>query len=310
MVIHQRDRFARCAVRVITMAFGIAFVIAMAPIVLDAQAGRAAFEEGMRQLQLNEAGKAERAFEKAIAAEPKVAVYHLWLGRAVGVQAANASIVRQPFLARRTKAEFEKSVELDPTLLDAREHLIVFYLQAPGVMGGSEAKARDQAREIAKVDASRGHLAHASIAWHAKDTVATERAFRAAIVAAPDSAMPVVQLAQRLEAWSRAADAFALLDGFLVRRPGEIAATYRLARLSTNTGQQMARGEAAYRRLLAAPEWESSPGRPSKAAVHYRLGTLLEKNGRPAEARAAYRAALALDPNMKAAKDALDAVKG
>ena len=62
--------------------------------------------------------------------------------------------------------------------------------------------------------------------------------------------------------------------------------------------------------MLAAPEWEVTAGRPSRAAAHYRLGTLLEKSGRPADARAAYRAALTLDPKMKAAKDALDAVKG
>ena len=304
-----RERLVRVAMRAIGTG-AAALVIAIAPSALGAQAGRASFEEGRRQLQLNEAGKAEKAFEKAIAVEPKIAVYHLWLGRAVGVQAANASIVRQPFLARRTKAEFEKAVELDPTLLDAREHLIIFYLQAPGVMGGSQAKARDQAREIAKHNTSRGHLAHASIAWHAKDTVATERAFRAAIAAAPDSAMPVVQLAVRLEAWGRATDAFALLGGFLARHPGDIPANFRLGRLATSTGQQLPRGEAAFRRLLAAPEWEVAAGRPTRAAVHYRLGTLLEKSGRAADARAAYRAALTLDPKLKAAKDALDAVKG
>ena len=306
MVKDQLGRSARRCVRVSMTAL----IVAMVPSALGAQAGRASFEEGMRQLQLNEAGKAEKAFEKAIAAEPKVALYHLWLGRAVGVQVTNASIVRQPFLARRTKSEFEKAVQLDPTLLDAREHLIIFYLQAPGVMGGSEAKARDQAREIAKHNTSRGHLAHASIAWHAKDTVATERAFRAAIAAAPDSAMPVVQLAVRFEAWGRTTDAFALLDGFLARHPGDIVANFRLGRLASNTGQQLPRGEAAFRRVLAAPEWEVTGGRPNRAAVHYRLGTLLEKSGRPADARAAYRAALTLDPKMKAAKDALDAVKG
>lgn len=304
-----RERLMNIAMRAVG-AGAAALMIAMAPIALGAQAGRASFEEGRRQLQLNEAGKAEKAFEKAIAAEPKVAVYHLWLGRAVGVQVANASIVRQPFLARRSKSEFEKAVELDPTLLDAREHLIIFYLQAPGVMGGSEAKARGQAREIAKHDASRGHLAYASIAWHAKDTVATERAFRAAITAAPESAMPVAQLALRLEAWGRAAEAFALLGDFLARHPDDIVANFRLGRLATNTGQQLPRGEAAFRRLLAAPEWEVTAGRPNRAAVHFRLGTLLEKSGRPADARAAYRAALTLDPKMKAAKDALDAVKG
>ena len=276
---------------------------------LEAQGGRVAFEEGLRHLRANEAGKAERAFERAIAVEPRVGVYHLWLGRAIGVQTLNANIVRQPFLARRTKAAFERAIELDPSLLDAREHLIVYYLQAPGVMGGSVAKAREQGREIAKLDLSRGHLATASIEWHAKDTVATERAFRAAMAAAPDSAVPVVQLAQRFESWGRVDAAFATLDAFLARHPGDIAVSFRLGRLASSSGQQLPRGEAALRRLAAAPDWETGNGRPTRAAVHYRLGMLLEKSGRKSEASAAYEAALTLDPKMKVAKDALAVLK-
>lgn len=276
---------------------------------IEAQAGRAAFEEGRRQLAANEPGKAERQFEKAIAAEPNVGVYQLWLGRAIGLQTLNASIVRQPFLARRTKAAFEKATKLDPTLIDPREHLIVYFLQAPSVMGGSVPKAREHAREIAKLDASRGHLAMASIEWHAKDTVATERSIRAAIAAAPDSVVPVLQLAQRLETWRRVDESFAALDAFLERHPTDIAVRFRLGRMAASTGQQLPRGEVMLRALLAAPDWAVAPGRPTRAGVQYRLGQLLVRSGRTAEARAAYQAALTLDPRLQAARDALASLK-
>jgi Tfp pilus assembly protein PilF len=274
-----------------------------------AQAGKAAFDEGMRLMRLNKADAAEKHFERAIAADPKNGTYHLWLGNAVGQQAGTASTIRQPFMARRIKAEFERAVALDPDLLDARDGLIQFYLQAPGVMGGSTAKAREQQREIAKRSAFRGQLAAATVAWADKDTAATERALRAAIATEPDSARTVISLAQRQAGWERIPAAFATLDDFLARHPRDIAVRFQVGRLAANSGQQLERGETILRELLAEPEWESANLRPSRAAVHYRLGMVLEKSGRKPDAKAAYERAVALDPQLKPAKDALAALR-
>ncbi|MCE9601380.1 MAG: tetratricopeptide repeat protein [Gemmatimonadetes bacterium] len=274
-----------------------------------AQAGKAAFDEGMRLMRLNKADAAEKQFERAIAADPTNGNYHLWLGNAVGQQAGSASVIRQPFMARRIKAEFERAVALDPELLDARDGLIQFYLMAPGVMGGSAAKAREQQREIAKRNTFRGQLAAATVAWADKDTAGTERALRAAIAAQPDSARTVISLAQRQVGWGRVPAAFGTLDDFLARHPGDIAVRFQIGRLAANSGQQLERGEKLLRELVAEPEWESTNLRPSRAAVHYRLGMVLEKSGKKPDARAAYERAVALDPQLKPAKDALAALR-
>lgn len=274
-----------------------------------AQAGKAAFDEGMRLMRLNKADAAEKQFERAVAADPKNGTYHLWLGNAVGQQAGSASTIRQPFMARRIKAEFERAVALDPELLDARDGLIQFYLMAPGIMGGSEAKAREQQREIAKRNAFRGHLAASTVAWAGKDTVGTEREIRAAIAIAPDSVRTVITLAQRQAGWGRVAAAFATLDGFLAHHPGDIAVRFQIGRLAAVSGEQLGRGERLLRELIAEPEWASSNVRPSRAAVHYRLGVVLEKSGKKPDARASYERAIALDPQFKPAKDALAALR-
>ncbi len=284
-------------------------LVLLVPGLLPAQAGRTAFDAGVRLMRENKAGEAEKQFERAIKAETGVAEYHLWLARAVGTQATEASKLKQPFMARRIKAEFERAVALDPTLIDARDGLIQFYLQAPGIMGGSEAKAREQQREIAKLNPLRGHQAAANIAWHARDTVGAERALRAALAAAPDSALVAIGLAQRQAAWGRRADAFATLDAFLARHPDNIAVRFQVGRLAAVTGDQLPRGERELRGLLAAPEWEASDGRPGRAAVHFRLGMILEKSGRTPDARLAYEEALRLDPKFTLAKDALAALK-
>ena len=274
-----------------------------------AQAGKAAFDEGLRLMRVNKADAAEKQFERAVAADPKNGTYHLWLGNAVGQQTTTASTVRQPFMARRVKAEFERAVALDPELLDARDGLIQFYLMAPGFMGGSDAKAREQQREIAKRNAFRGHLAAATVAWAGKDTLGTERAMRAAIAAAPDSARTVITLAQRQAGWGRVPAAFATLDEWLARYPRDIAVRFQIGRLAAGSGQQLERGETLLRDLIAEPEWESTNLRPSRAAVHYRLGMVLEKSGKKPDAKLSYERAVALDPQLKPAKDALAALR-
>jgi tetratricopeptide (TPR) repeat protein len=283
---------------------------ALLPLALNAQAGRAAYDEGRRLMAANDPAKAEKQFERAIAAEPNVSLYHLWLGNAVGEQAQNASVLRQPFMARRVKAEFEKAVELDSTSIDAREGLLGFYLQAPAVMGGGLDKAQAQARAIAQLHVIRGHMANARIAWHQKDTVATERAHRAAIAAWPDSAGVTIQFAQRLQSWNRNADAFAAYDAFLVRNARNVAVRFQVARLTAITGEQLARGERILRELLADTTWEAGGIVPPRAAVHARLGDVLRKQGKRDEARASYNTALSMDPNSQIAKDGLAALRG
>ena len=235
--------------------------------------------------------------------------YHLWLGNAIGQQAGQASVVRQPFLARRVKAEFERAVALSPDLLDAREGLLQFYLVAPGVMGGSEAKAREQQVEIAKRNTVRGQMAAAAIAWHARDTVATERALRGSVNAAPDSAGPTLQLAARLAGWGRQAEAFATYDAFLARNPVHVPARFQYGRLAATSGEQLPRAEGYLRALLADASWTTGNWAPSRAAVHARLGDVLRHQGKAAEARASYERALALDKDLRIAKDGLKALE-
>src|SRR5947209_7216390 len=57
------------------------------------------------------------AGEKAISLGPQIAQYHLWLGRAYGEKADHISsfnFVGAIKLARKTRAEFERTVALEP----------------------------------------------------------------------------------------------------------------------------------------------------------------------------------------------------
>lgn len=273
-----------------------------------AGAGARDFEAGRAHMRASQPDRAERSFERAVEKEPRNGLYHLWLGNAVGMQASNASVVRQPFMARRIKSEFERAVQLDPELLDARDGLIQFYLMAPAVMGGDVGKAREQQREIARLDPVRGHIAAANIAWRGRDTVATERSLRAASAAAPDSLAPAAALAGRLLNWKRNTDAFGVWDSFLARQPQSITGRYQFARVAAVTGERLPDGERHLRAILAIENWPENNWTPGKAAAYARLGDILRHQRRRDESRAAYERALALDANLQIAKDGLKAL--
>jgi tetratricopeptide (TPR) repeat protein len=118
----------------------------------------AAFYLGRIAIEERRHDRAADYFETAVKLEPKNATYFLWLGRAYGRAAQDANVLRQPGLARKAKGAWERAIDLDADNLDARSDLIQYYVQAPGFLGGSTAKALEQAEEIRKRNALRGYL--------------------------------------------------------------------------------------------------------------------------------------------------------
>src|SRR4051812_45202313 len=136
---------------------------------------------GRISMNLDRGKEAAGWFEKAVKANDKISSHHLMLGNALGSTADSVSKIKLPFLARRIKGEFDKAVELDPTSIDGRHGLIKFYSQAPGVMGGSKDKAWEQVREIAKLNAMRGHFEAADLYGTDNKVPEVEREFLAAV---------------------------------------------------------------------------------------------------------------------------------
>lgn len=262
----------------------------------------AAYHLGRIAMRADAAKEAARWFEVAVAAEPANASYHLWLGRAYGTQARRANKLSQLGLAKKTRKEFERASELDPNDLDARESLVDYYLQAPGIAGGSVEKAKLQAAEIKKRSAYHGALTEAKIAEDQKDMAGAERALQAAARAQPDSLGAQYALGNfyvRSEKYDQALDVF---EGILARKPGDHNALYLIGRTGAVSGLRLARAEEALNAYLALPVRENTP---PPAGAHWRLGMVHEKAGKKDLARAEYRKSLALDPKFEEAKKSL-----
>ena len=105
---------------------------------------------------------------------------HLWLGRALGEKADNASFLAAFNLAKRARSEFEQAVSLNPGDGEALTDLGEFYTSAPGVVGGGVDKAQTLVSPLEKVDPARAHILLGRIAESRKDLGTAEREYRMA----------------------------------------------------------------------------------------------------------------------------------
>lgn len=262
---------------------------------------------GMISVEMKRPREAVGHFERAVKLNDKSSLHHLWLGNALGDLADSTSKIKQPFLARRIKSEFERAVELDPRSVEARKGLIQFFVQAPGVMGGSIDKAKDQAREIGKINAMRGHWEMGKIQLHDKHVAEAEAEYLAAIKDSPDSAVIWYATQTFYQNQQRWADAFALYDRMLTQFPSDPMVHFQIGRTAAISGEQLDRGESELKAWIASPPKDAAPA--MLAGAHHRLGMIFEKQGRRDQARVEYNTALAIDPNSQNAKKSLAALK-
>jgi tetratricopeptide (TPR) repeat protein len=268
----------------------------------DPKDARVALYLGRVLLNANDLDTAVAWLEKAAALDPKSSENELWLGRAYGSQAMKANFLKQASLAGKVRKAFEKSVELDPANIDGRLSLIDYYLQAPGIMGGSVEKAREQAAEIARRDPMRGRRAAGRIAEHEKHFDTALAAYERAAKEFPGKREPHFWIAgchSRQKQYGKALDA---MEKLLAEQPGEPSALFQVGVFAGVSGERLERGEECLKLYL---QHSPKPDEPSLVSAHYRLGLLYEKKGNRDLARREYAAALDLDPSRQDVRDAL-----
>jgi tetratricopeptide (TPR) repeat protein len=247
-------------------------------------------------------------FEKAVKANDKSSAHHLWLANALGDQADHTSKIKLPFLARRVKGEFDRAAQLDPTSIDARHGLIQFYSQAPSVMGGSMDKAKEQAREIEKLNAMRGHLEMATLLERDKDIAGAEKEFNAAVTASlPDSVTAYSRLALFFSRQKRFGDAVATYERLLKAKPDLINARLNLAWMLVQSGKEVDRAEHEAKAWFADMPKDASI--PTKSSAHYIMGRIYEAQGKNDLARPEYQQSVSLNAKNEDAKKALANLK-
>ena len=240
--------------------------------------------------------------QKAVSADPNNAVFHDWLGRAIGERASRANFLSAYSLAKKTREEFETAVKLDPKDADALADLGEFDKEAPGAVGGGIDKAGDIANKLDSVDPSRAHILRAEIAEKQKDLGKAEQEYKAATTG-PHSAIAWMELAnfyRRHERWPEMDSAITSGAAAAAKEKKSAVALANGAGILARTNRNPDLAIKLYSTYLA------SPGKSEEAPafeVLTKLARLREKNGDHAGALRDQAAAQALARDYKPAQD-------
>jgi tetratricopeptide (TPR) repeat protein len=248
--------------------------------------------------------RAESACKRAVALDSNNSRFHLWLGRVYGGKADRANFLSAASLAGKVREEFERAVQLNPKDVDARTDLAEFYLEAPGIVGGGEDKAREQARTIATANPARARWVYARIAEKKKDAKTAEREYRQYIELSNGDADAWLNLALFLRRQKR----FEEMEEALVKTSQapmpKLDVLVDAAQILFRSGRSFPFAVQLLKRYLETGPVEEAPA----FKAHYLLGMLLEKQGDKAGAAQQYRASLALARNFGRAQQALNRV--
>lgn len=257
-------------------------------------------------LQQGEVKKAIDVAQDAIELAPRNAQTHYWLGNAYGHRIGQVGMISKMLIAPKLRRAFERAVALDPDLVDARDSLVDFYLQAPSAMGGGIDNAKAQVGQIAARDPALGHAVNARvlIAEDKLDDALAE--MEAARAARPDEARYRLNLGLAYQQAKKWEQAFDLFQTWVDEDDSATSAWYQLGRTSALSSLHVETGIAALQRYLSVP---ITPGEPEAQHAWYRLGQVFAHAGRKDEARDAFRQALAIDPHHAEAKAALAKLK-
>ncbi len=258
-------------------------------------------------LELQELDPAIKSAEKAVAIDPQNSIYHEWLGRAYGEKADHASWFSAMSLAKKTRKEFERAVQLDAKNYSARQALIEYDCSAPPIVGGGVEKALPQIKELADMDAAEGHYAAGNCRRQKKDFAVADEEFTKALESDPKSAGLIYDIGDYAVKRNQPERLIAIAEAGERLAPGDPRGKFyrgvALVLKKENT-------EAAERLLREyASRAPTRTGYPRPAAAHAWLGRLFEDQNRMEDAAKEFESALKLDPRNKMVQEALKGLK-
>jgi tetratricopeptide (TPR) repeat protein len=228
---------------------------------------------------------------------------HLWLGRALGEKASRASFVSAFSLAKRSRAELEAAVRIDPRNAEAMADLGEFYSSAPGVVGGGEDKAKALEQQMEGVDVARAHELRGRIAESNKDYGSAEREYKQAVEVSRHPAFQWMTLGSFYRKRGRAEDAeAAVVNGEKAAQRDKSAgvALFNGASVLTSAKRNPALAAKMLQDYLGGSvKTEEAPA----FAAHANLARLLSQLGDKDGARKQREEALSLAHDFKPALD-------
>jgi tetratricopeptide (TPR) repeat protein len=244
--------------------------------------------------------------EQCITHNPKNSECHEALGNVLGVKAERGGMMEAVGSLGTIREAFEMAITLDPSNYKATASLLTFYLEVPGLMGGSTASAKKLIRTTEKSNPDAAKLLQAKFDLHDENF---EKANSGLLAVTVDQQPKLAKLQSEIlvelgftlireKQWQAAANT---LQATVQRFPDSAPAYLGMGRLLLEQGK-------AKEALIPL---EKSLTINATAAVWYRLGKTWQALGDNAKAKSSFAQALAFSPALteKAREDAQQQLK-
>ncbi len=106
---------------------------------------------------------------------PKEANYWYKYGGVLGMKAKDSNKFRALGLLDEVESSFLTAAKLDSKHIECRWALVIYYIQVPGILGGSEKKSQKYANELMAISPVDGNLANGYIAEYFKRYTEAEK---------------------------------------------------------------------------------------------------------------------------------------
>lgn len=255
---------------------------------------------GRCYFELKNYQQAINAGERSVKLAANNSEYQLWLARAYGRQ---ADVGRSVWMALRSKDSLEAAVQSDPNNVAARRDLAEFYIEAPWIVGGSKAKAREQIAAIVAVDPIQGALAQAEYDRKDGHPGRAETELKALLQEKLKTVGEYYEIADFFASHPDPTLEQEAIDGAASIAPSDPRLPYYRGVVLVLQNDKLNEAESYLKAYLARTPDRSDY--PPHADARAWLGHVYEKQGKRMDAAQQYQIALQLDPRNQFARQSL-----
>lgn len=218
-----------------------------------------------------------KSIKQAISLAPKKASYYRFMGQVYGALAQKANIFHAMGLAKDVLSSFRTAVKYAPHDPKALTDLAMYYIDAPGIVGGNQGKANKIENTLKKIDPLDALKVQAHEAVQAHHYERAENLLQHAVKLddTPHSAQTLAFLYMRRHRYT---NEFKTFLSITKQQPGDTRAWYWVGRASISSHSHYANGIHALKHYIAAPDRPDTA--PSLAFAHLRLGDLYLLTGK------------------------------
>ena len=249
---------------------------------------------------------------RAVDVQPNRAEAHFWLAEVAGTLAAQRWAVSAFFLAKRSKREFIRAVQLEPSNPLYLEGLGRYLARAPGIVGGDRDSARGLALNLRRIDEMRGTSLLVELLWRSGRPGDRERADTLVEAFARSGAggrEGQVRLAMFFARAGKVDRALPIGERLVSTDSSDALGQWVLGATLVSLHRDPRQAARRLRWALDHPPPVTTDGRQYwPPAVWWYLGQAYAQLGQADSARIAYQQALRLEPRFRPAKAAMDSL--